>query len=84
MSKDVEFKLNLPGLNELMRSKEMQAIQNRALSQVAAQLGDGFAMETSHSISFVAIGSIRARTRKARKEQNESHVIDKAFWGVKI
>ena len=84
MSKDVEFELNLAGRSELMRSKEMQEIQNRALSQVASQLGDGFKMEVSHSISFIAIGSIRARTKKARKEQNESHVIDKAFWGVKI
>lgn len=84
MSKDVEFKLDLRGLNELMRSSEMQTIENKALSQVAAQLGDGFKVEMSHPISYIAIGSVRPRTFAARKAQNESNVIDKAFWGVKV
>jgi len=84
MSKDVVFKLNLAGLNELMKSPEMQAIENSALAQVAAQLGDEFEVESSHPIGFVAIGSVRAKTYKARLAQNKTKVIDKAFGGVKV
>jgi len=84
MSKSVEFKLNLAGLNTLMKSPEMQAIENKVLSQVAAQLGDGFEVESSHPIGFIAIASVRAKTYKARLAQNKTKVIDKAFGGVKV
>ncbi len=84
MSKDITFKLDLAGLNALMKSPEMQAIEESALAQVAGQLGEGFEVETSHPIGFVAIGSVRAKTREARLAQNKEHVIDKAFGGVRI
>jgi len=84
MSKSVKFELNLRGLNDLMKSPEMQAVQNGALQQVAAQLGDGFEVETSHAIGFVAIGSVRPTTYAARLAQNQDEVINKAFGGVRI
>ena len=84
MSKDITFKLNLSGLNALMKSSEMQAIEDGALQQVAAQLGEGFEVESSHPIGFVAIGSVRAVTVQARLQQNRTKVIDKAFGGVRI
>ena len=84
MSKDIEFKLDLKGLNALMKSPEMQAIEESALAQVAGQLGDGFEVEASHPIGFVAIGSVRAVTAQARLQQNKTKVIDKAFGGVRI
>jgi hypothetical protein len=84
MSKNVEFKLALKGLNELMKSPEMQAIEESALAQVAGQLGDGFEVESSHPIGFVAIGSVRAKDNAARLAQNKNSVIDKAFGGVRI
>lgn len=84
MSKDITFKLDLKGLNALMKSPEMQAIEESALAQVAGQLGDGFEVETSHPIGFVAIGSVRAVTVQARLQQNKTKVIDKAFGGVRI
>ena len=84
MSKDIEFKLDLKGLNALMKSPEMQAIEESALAQVVGQLGDGFEVETAHPIGFVAIGSVRAVTAQARLQQNKTKVIDKAFGGVRI
>ena len=84
MSKDIEFKLDLKGLNALMKSPEMQAIEESALAQVAGQLGDGFRVEHSHRIGFISIASIRPRTWKARLEQNRHNVIDTALGGVKI
>lgn len=84
MSKSVKFELNLRGLNDLMKSPEMQAVQNGALQQVAAQLGDGFEVETSHAIGFVAIGSVRPTAYAARLAQNQDEVINKAFGGVRI
>ena len=84
MSKDIEFRLDLAGLNALMKSSEMQAIEDGALQQVAAQLGEGFEVESAHPIGFVAIGSVRAVTVQARLQQNKAKVIDKAFGGVRI
>lgn len=74
MSK-VEFKLNLAGLNELMKSGEMQSILNRAAAAIAARAGggDGYAVESAHPISFVAIASVRG--------SNKDNALEKAAGG---
>ena len=80
----VKFELNLSGLNELMKSPAMQAIENSALAGIAARLGDGFEVESSHPIGFIAIGSVRPKTAAARRQQNEDNVIQKAVGGARI
>ena len=39
---DIEFKLNLPGLNELMKSPEMQAALDTAGERVRDIAGEGY------------------------------------------
>lgn len=75
------FELNLPGLNELMKSSEMQAVLNQTAARVAARAGDGFAVEGAHPISFVAITSVKAATAEARRACNQRNALDKACGG---
>ena len=58
----VKFVLNLPGLNELMKSGEMQAVLNSAAAQIAGAAGEGYETESAHPLSFAAIASVRAAT----------------------
>lgn len=78
------FKLNLAGLNELMKSDAMQSVLNDAATKVAAVCGDGYEAEQAHPISFVAIASVRATTFEARASNNKHNTLLKAAGSVKI
>ena len=45
MAKKAEFELNLPGLNELMKSGEMRSQIEAAANEVAHHAGDGVTVE---------------------------------------
>lgn len=75
---NVKFKLNLPGLNELMKSGEMQAILNEKAANIQSAAGDGYEIESAHPISFVAIASVRAATFKARRDNRNNKTLLKA------
>lgn len=81
---DVQFKLNLPGLNELMKSGAMQSVLNSAAASIASSAGAGYETEAAHNINFIAIASVRAATREARKACNETNELLKAAGGTKI
>ena len=71
---NVRFVLNLSGLNELMKSGEMQSVLNRAAAAIAARAGgESYAVESAHPISFVAIASVRG--------SNENNALEKAAGG---
>lgn len=84
MSKDFRFKLNLRGLNELMKSGGMQSIIDGAAGQIASRAGDGYETESAHPISFIAIASVRTGSWAARKDNNKNGTLEKAVGGVKI
>ena len=75
---NVKFELNLPGLNELMKSGEMCQILNQAAEQLSRQSGgDGLAgVETAHPISFVAIASVHG--------SNKDNDMEKGMGGVRV
>lgn len=78
----VKFVLNLPGLNELMKSGEMQAILNGAAARIAGAAGDGYEAESAHPISFVAIASVRASTYDSYYDCLENDTLLKAAGSV--
>lgn len=80
----IEFKLNLAGLNALMKSAEMQAVLDSAASHIASAAGSGYEVEAAHPISFVAIAAVHARTYEARRENSENNTLLKAAGGVKL
>ena len=81
MSKGVEFELNLPGLNELMKSGEMQSALNEAAAQIQARAGEGYDIESAHPISFIAIASVYAGTKEAKQDNLKNNTLLKAMGG---
>jgi len=81
---EVEFKLNLKGLNELMKSDRMQAVLNDAAGKIAAAAGEGYEVESAHPINFIGIASVRAVTYKAKKDNSENDTLLKALGSVSI
>ena len=78
------FKLNLKGLNELMKSAAMQSVLNGAASRIAGVAGDGYETEQAHPISFVAIASVRTGDAASRRDNNKNNTLLKAAGSVKI
>ena len=81
---NVEFKLDLAGLNQLMKSGEMQAMLNDAANRIAGSAGDGYEVESAHPISFVAIAAVHASTPQARRDNSENNTLLKAAGGVSL
>lgn len=78
---NVEFKLNLAGLNELMKSPEMQAHLEVASSRVANIAGKGFGHRVGVA-SFTAIGNVFAEDKDAAKQAYKDNTLLKALGGA--
>ena len=72
------FKLNLAGLNELMKSPEMQAHLDEAGAAVANAAGEGYGYRT-HVASYVAITNVFPTTREAAIDNLENNTLEKAI-----
>ena len=73
-----DFELNLAGLNELMKSPEMQAHLTQAGRAVAAAAGRDYGTRT-HVASYVAIANVYPESRKAAKDNLENNTLVKAL-----
>ena len=73
-----DFELNLPGLNELMKSPEMQAVLTQAGNAVASAAGGDYGVRT-HVASFVAITNVYPDSAKAAKDNMENNTLVKAL-----
>ena len=78
MSREVEFELNLPGLNEIMKSGEMQSILSAAGHQVAAAAGEGFDSEVGIG-SYAAIGNVYPTDAESAHEAYKNNALVKAL-----
>lgn len=76
MSKD--FELNLAGLNELMKSAEMQSALNQAGQAVARSAGKDYGVRV-HTASFVAIANVYPTSKEAAIENSKEHTLLKAL-----
>lgn len=87
---DKVFKLNLPGLNELMKGGEMQGILQTAASAVqstaAGMASDSSAEYTSDVVvvNFVAIGRVHAGNGAALRENYKNNTLNKALNSVRV
>ena len=88
MSK-VDFKLNLPGLNQLMKSPEMQSVLAEKGAQVAASAnGNAQSTRASYSastktINWIAVTTIRADNGAAVHDNLENNTLLKALGSAK-
>ena len=73
-----EFKLNLPGLNELMKSPEMQAHLAKAGEAVARAAGADYDHQT-YVINWVAVENIFPASEAAAHENFEENTLLKAL-----
>ena len=75
---DVKFELNLQGLNELMKSPEMQTVLDAAGERVRAIAGDGYATSarTGHYIGFC---NIYPDSKEAAKDNAANNTLIKAL-----
>lgn len=78
------FKLNVAGLNAVMKSPEMQALLTRAAEGIRGAAGDGYEVEPAHPISFVAIASVRTGDFKSRLDNSSNNTLLKAAGSVKL
>ena len=85
MSKS-SFKLNLPGLNELMKSTEMQAVLSEKGTQVMQRANSNalnpdakYSMETK-TVDWIAVTTVRANDGVAIRENLENNTLLKALY----
>lgn len=81
MAKNAKFKLNMAGLNELMKSQEMQEALDRAGQAVADNAGEGYTKRT-HVADFTAICNVYPDSAKAAKDNYEHNTLLKAISNV--
>lgn len=73
-----KFELNLPGLNELMKSGEMQNYLLNAGNVVAKSAGEGYEAEV-HLADYVAISNVYPTTFKSRRDNLNNNTLVKAI-----
>ena len=81
MANNVKFKLNLPGLNELMKSSEMQEALLEAGNAVAHSAGSDYAAEV-HVANWIAISNIYPDSKQAAHENFKDNTLLKALGSV--
>ena len=77
-SKVVKFKLNMSGLNELMKSGEMQSHLAQAGSAVASAAGEGYGSRV-HLADYVAIANVYPDSAEAAQDNYENNSLLKAI-----
>ena len=84
MSK-VKFKLNLPGLNQLMKSTEMQGILTQygqaVSSRAQSMCPEGEYAVRTYPINWIAVCNISAENYEAVKDGYEHNTLLKALGG---
>lgn len=81
MANNVKFELNLPGLNELMKSGEMQSALKEAGQAVANAAGGDYAAEV-HTANYIAISNVYPNSKKAAHENFTDNTLLRAVGSV--
>lgn len=82
MSK-VEFELDLKGLNELMKSPEMQKVLDEKADEVIQNAGGKGYDKRTHVADFVAISNIFPTEKKTTHDTFENNSLLKALYNAK-
>lgn len=76
---DFKFELNLPGLNELMKSPEMQAVLDEAGETVASMAGNDYAASPKTG-RWVGFSNVYPNSKKAARENYKENTLLKALY----
>ena len=82
----VDFELDIKGLQELMKSSEMQQILNETGAEVANKAsmltgGESFS-HAVRTINYVAIGTVFPNSETAAKAVYQDNVLEKSLDGL--
>ena len=75
---NVKFELNLEGLNELMKSAEMQSALLNAGQAVARNAGSDYAAEV-HTANWIAISNVYPNSKEAAHDNFKNNTLLKAL-----
>lgn len=75
---DVKFKLNLPGLNQLMKSSEIQGVLNEAGERVAQIAGLEYA-SSGKTGRYIGFCNVYPNSEKAAHENFKDNTLVKAL-----
>lgn len=78
MSKLLKFELNSAGVQELLKSPEMQAILQEEAKRKAEVAGEGYAAEV-HMGKKRAYANIYPETQKARYDNYDNNTLEKVI-----
>ena len=78
---NVDFRLNLAGLNELMKSPEMKEHLQQAGEAVAIATGDDYGVRV-HDADFVSIANVFPNSKEAAEDNYENNTLLKALLSV--
>ena len=81
MASKVKFELNLAGLNEIMKSSEMQSVLQSAGDAVARNAGADYGTRV-HVANYVAIANVFPNSKQAAIENAGSNVLLKSLSSV--
>ena len=74
----VDFELNIAGLNELMKSPEMQDALREAGTVVATSAGGDYGVRV-HEANWIAIANVYPDSAEAAKDNYENNTLLKAL-----
>ncbi len=85
---EFKFELNLPGLNQLMKSDEMQSVLDKAGADMASKAsdlsgGEEFRHRTK-TLNWIASTSVAPETYEAEVANLEENVLLKALGSTKV
>lgn len=75
---DVKFELNLPGLNKLMKSPQMQAALDEAGAQVARTAGPDYASSPKTG-RWIGFSNVYPNSKRAAHENYTDNTLIKAL-----
>jgi hypothetical protein len=81
MSK-VSIKLNLPGINQVMKSEGIRSALKSAANAVANAAGEGAVADEVWDINYISIVHVEAKDAKAAREMIEDNTLIKAIGAV--
>lgn len=83
---NVTFKLEIGGLNKLMKSSNMQEILNNAGERVATAAGGGEYkyIHSTHVATWTALGDVAVANKKAAEDNADNNTLLKALGSARF
>ena len=78
----VSIKLNLPGINSIMKSEGIKSVLKSVADAVAANAGDGYAAEDPRTINWIGIVNVYPETKEAGRDNYANNTLLKAVGAV--